>query len=154
MGSSFRFDDLKAFIYRLEVHNRLSIPNIFRHWHVYQEKEAAGRDPVHPKSFHLAVNYRSHAGVVNCAHSVVELITQFWPHSIDVLPRERGLVPGPPPMLFVGWDTEGSFTPSNTKSFLIIRFRCQLWAILLPWVVSIYITKWDGCSPKAHAVWI
>ncbi|KIJ45080.1 hypothetical protein M422DRAFT_207261 [Sphaerobolus stellatus SS14] len=90
MGSSFRFDDLKAFVFRLEE----------------KMAQAIGRAHVQPASFHLAINYRSHAGVVNCAHSVVELITHFWPHSIDNLPRERGLVEGPRPVFFGGWDTE------------------------------------------------
>lgn len=65
------------------------------------------RTPVQPVSFQLDVNYRSHAGVVNCAHSIVELITKFWPYSIDSLARERGLVAGPRPIFFSGWDPEG-----------------------------------------------
>jgi hypothetical protein len=40
--------------------------------------------------FYLSVNYRSHAGIVNCAHTIVEIITQYWRNSIDSLPRERG----------------------------------------------------------------
>lgn len=50
--------------------------------------------------FHLTENYRSHAGIVNCAAAVVELITSFWPRSVDPLPRERGMSPGPKPVFF------------------------------------------------------
>lgn len=57
-----------------------------------------------PESFHLAVNYRSHAGIVNCAHSVIQLITEFWPHAIDALAEERGLIDGLKPVFFSGWD--------------------------------------------------
>jgi hypothetical protein len=64
------------------------------------------RDPVHPKYFQLAVNYRSHGGIVNCAHSVIELITHFWPHTIDDLAQERGIVDGLKPVFFHGWDSE------------------------------------------------
>ena len=53
-----------------------------------------------PKAFHLAVNYRSHAGIVNCAHTVVRLISSFWPYSIDALSRERGNANGAKPIFF------------------------------------------------------
>ncbi|CDO74781.1 hypothetical protein BN946_scf185001.g29 [Trametes cinnabarina] len=87
IGSSFRFNDLKAFLYRYE--------------------EATAPDTakrVQPESFHLAVNYRSHAGIVDCAYSVIELITKFWPNAIDSLGRETGMVEGIKPVFFSGWD--------------------------------------------------
>lgn len=59
-----------------------------------------------PESFHLATNYRSHAGIVDCAHSVIELITQFWPHAIDALSREQGMIHGLKPVFFSGWDQD------------------------------------------------
>jgi hypothetical protein len=61
---------------------------------------------VHPKSFTLSINYRSHGGIIECAHSVVKLLTKFWPDSIDALEREQGLVDGPKPVFFSGWDGE------------------------------------------------
>jgi hypothetical protein len=48
--------------------------------------------------FQLAVNYRSHGGIVNCAHSVIQLITNFWPYTIDKLAPEQGLVDGLKPI--------------------------------------------------------
>ena len=57
-----------------------------------------------PESFHLAVNYRSHAGIVDCAYSVIELITGLWPHAIDALGQETGMVGGLKPVFFSGWD--------------------------------------------------
>ncbi|KAH9891312.1 hypothetical protein C8Q73DRAFT_119576 [Cubamyces lactineus] len=88
VGSAFRFNDLKAFLYR------------------YEEATALGNTDkrVQPESFHLAVNYRSHAGIVDCAYSVIELITQFWPNAIDALGRETGMVAGLKPVFFSGWD--------------------------------------------------
>jgi hypothetical protein len=59
-----------------------------------------------PRTFELAVNYRSHGGIVNCAHSVIELITNFWPDSIDILAREKGIVDGPKPAFFSGWNQD------------------------------------------------
>lgn len=57
-----------------------------------------------PRFFQLAINYRSHGGIVSCAHSVVELITRFWPYAIDAIAEERGIVDGPKPVLFHGRD--------------------------------------------------
>ncbi|KAF9524672.1 hypothetical protein CPB83DRAFT_909779 [Crepidotus variabilis] len=90
VGSSFRFNDLKAFLYRLE-----------------QRREESGAPLAEaPRTFHLAVNYRSHGGIVQCAHSVIELITKFWPYAIDILSREQGVVDGSKPVFFSGWDSE------------------------------------------------
>lgn len=62
------------------------------------------RSAIHPTSFHLAVNYRSHGGIVDCASSVVQLISELFPHSIDRLNKETGLIDGPKPIFFSGWD--------------------------------------------------
>jgi len=59
--------------------------------------------------FQLAINYRSHAGIVNCARSVVELIERFWPESIDSLAPEHGRVSGAQPIFF-GKDSGGAFS--------------------------------------------
>ena len=59
-----------------------------------------------PRTFQLAINYQSHGGIVHCAHSVIELITEFWPHAIDALAREQGVVDGLKPVFFSGWDKE------------------------------------------------
>jgi len=37
---------------------------------------------------------------VNCARSVIELITSYWPHSIDTLQPERASVDGFRPIFF------------------------------------------------------
>ncbi|KZT08921.1 uncharacterized protein LAESUDRAFT_675409 [Laetiporus sulphureus 93-53] len=94
IGSSFRFDDLKSFLYRIEV-NTVSGPSASD----FVPKKQ-------PRSFQLAVNYRSHAGIVKCAHSVIELITKFWPHAIDNLAEERGIIEGLKPVFFTGWDED------------------------------------------------
>ncbi|OSX68101.1 hypothetical protein POSPLADRAFT_1128861 [Postia placenta MAD-698-R-SB12] len=93
IGSAFRFDDLKAFLYRIEVDLLISV-------------NSHGRSRLQPRTFQLAVNYRSHAGIVNCAHSVIELITRFWPHAIDNLAPEKGIIEGLKPVFFSGWDED------------------------------------------------
>ncbi|KIK96874.1 hypothetical protein PAXRUDRAFT_273934 [Paxillus rubicundulus Ve08.2h10] len=91
-GSSFRFDDLKAFLYRIEKDQST---------HLIQE-----RSVTHPTEFQLAINYRSHGGIVNCAHTVIERITRFWPDAIDGLQPEHGIVDGLKPVFFHGWDQD------------------------------------------------
>ena len=52
------------------------------------------------------MNYRSHGGIVDCAGLVIDLITYFWPYSIDTLDREHGVVGGIKPMFISEWDDE------------------------------------------------
>jgi hypothetical protein len=59
-----------------------------------------------PKSFQLVTNFRSHGGIVKCAHSVIVLITKFWPYAIDILPEEKGIVDGIKPVFFSDWDQD------------------------------------------------
>jgi hypothetical protein len=67
---------------------------------------STGASPHQPTMFQLAINYRSHGGIVNCAHSVIELITRFWPNTIDNLQPEKGVVDGLKPVFFTGWDND------------------------------------------------
>ncbi|EGN94529.1 hypothetical protein SERLA73DRAFT_114784 [Serpula lacrymans var. lacrymans S7.3] len=89
-GSSFKFDALKAFLYRIERE--------------FEQKNKHIRPQLPPRSFQLAVNYRSHGGIVGCAQSVIRLITEFFPYSIDKLADEKGIIDGAKPVLFAGWD--------------------------------------------------
>ncbi|TFK22063.1 hypothetical protein FA15DRAFT_623047 [Coprinopsis marcescibilis] len=93
IGSSFRFDDLKAFLYRLEKRREKGLAD---------NQKGIQSDL---RTFQLAINYRSHGGIVRCAHSVIELITTFWPYAIDSMTPEEGIVDGTKPVLFSGWDT-------------------------------------------------
>jgi superfamily I DNA/RNA helicase len=61
---------------------------------------------VPPATFQLVVNYRSHGGIINAAHSVITLLTTFWEHSIDVLARETGVVDGSKPVFFRGYEND------------------------------------------------
>ncbi|XP_033629676.1 TPR and ankyrin repeat-containing protein 1-like isoform X2 [Asterias rubens] len=84
-GVSFRFDDLKSLFHyasksvkALGKHSAVSVPK-----RVYQ----------------LTHNYRSHAGILNLASSIVDLMTHFFPNSFDRLERDQGLFNGPSPVL-------------------------------------------------------
>ncbi|KAJ7293966.1 hypothetical protein C8J57DRAFT_1444990 [Mycena rebaudengoi] len=95
VGSSFRFNELKAFLYRIEQ----------KRYHKNSRAELFYLPPEQPRMFQLTVNYRSHAGIVNCAHTVIEVITLLWPYAIDMLDRERGTVDGLRPVFFTGFDS-------------------------------------------------
>ncbi|CAE6529326.1 unnamed protein product [Rhizoctonia solani] len=90
-GSSFRFEDLKAFSWRLEAQD--------------EAVRTKKRRSIHPTLFHLSVNYRSHGGIVDCASAIVELVSELFPDSIDKLKRETGLIGGPRPIFFSGWES-------------------------------------------------
>ncbi|KAG2034294.1 hypothetical protein BDR03DRAFT_1093813 [Suillus americanus] len=96
-GSSFRFNDLKAFVYRMEHRSSSVTPT-----------------RAQPMMFQLATNYRSHNGIVNCARSVIELITKFWPNAIDHLQPEKGRVDGVKPVFFTDVDND-----THCKQFLV-----------------------------------
>lgn len=110
VGSSFRFDDLKAFLYRLEVSSFLCTSQTIMKLNVAVQAKSTTRACANsikpPEAFQLIVNYRSHGGIVGCAHSVVQLITRFWPHAIDILAEEKGVVDGLRPIFFSGWDQD------------------------------------------------
>jgi hypothetical protein len=67
---------------------------------------------IKPKDFQLTVNYRSHAGILNCANSVIELIKKFWLYSIDNLAAEEGVIDGPKPMFYTSSDENFEVGPS------------------------------------------
>ncbi|KAI0079050.1 hypothetical protein K474DRAFT_1770489 [Panus rudis PR-1116 ss-1] len=85
-GSVFRFNDLKAYMHEYEKsgqYAKITCPE--------------------PVTFELTVNYRSHAGIVNPAQTVLRLIKKFWPNSIDNVLSERGTIGGPKPAFLSGW---------------------------------------------------
>ncbi|KAG8960069.1 hypothetical protein FRC00_000926 [Tulasnella sp. 408] len=74
LGSAFRFNELKAFLYRLEV------------------KNISSSDAVDPEFFQLSVNYRCHSGIVKAAAFLVQLIVSYFAYSIDPLIPEASPV--------------------------------------------------------------
>lgn len=85
-GIAFRFDDLKS---------------LFHH-----AKKAAGIKEDHhdfirvpKKLYQLTHNYRSHAGILRLASSVVDLLLHYFRDSFDKLQKDEGLFEGPKPVL-------------------------------------------------------
>ena len=85
-GIAFRFDDLRT---------------LFHH----AKKAAAIKEGHHnfirvpKKLYQLTHNYRSHAGILRLASSVVDLLLHYFPNSFDQLRKDEGLFEGPKPVL-------------------------------------------------------
>ncbi|KAG8894810.1 hypothetical protein FRB99_000977 [Tulasnella sp. 403] len=63
--------------------------------------KAGVRAPVKHQLFQLSTNYRSHDGIVQAARFMVDLLTRFFPSSLDALTPESAKVTGPKPMFFL-----------------------------------------------------
>ena len=84
-GVHFRFKDLRS---------------LFHHARHAALRLRGYSSLVLPRVHNLLYNYRSHAGVLRLASSVVELLQRFFPASFDDnLPRDQGLFEGPQPVL-------------------------------------------------------
>ncbi len=77
-GIAFRFQDLRACFHR--IHSKVPYINV----------------PDEPLK--LTINYRSHSGILKLAGSVIDLISEFFKDSIDHLPDDEGMFPGPMPV--------------------------------------------------------
>ena len=84
-GIAFRFSDLKSLFYYMN-----------------QSYKAVGYEAqvhVPDRVYQLTHNYRSHAGILNLASSVIDLLLHFFPESFDRMKRDQGLFHGPKPVL-------------------------------------------------------
>ena len=85
-GIAFRFDDLKTLFHHAKEAT-----------HVKEERHDFIRVP--KKLYQLTHNYRSHAGILHLASSVVDLLLNYFPESFDRLQKDEGLFDGPKPVL-------------------------------------------------------
>ena len=84
-GIAFRFSDLRSIFHYMKESFKA----------VGQDTEVVVPDRV----YELTHNYRSHAGILNLASSVTDLLSHFFPESFDKLARDQGLFEGPKPIL-------------------------------------------------------
>ena len=83
-GISFRFRDLRSlFFYFKENYKAIGVQ----------------AEVVVPQIKQLVSNYRSHSGILNLASSVVSIIQEYFPESIDNLSKDEGQLDGPKPVL-------------------------------------------------------
>ena len=84
-GISFRFEDLKPLFHYAQKRGQ-TVQKKFR---VEVPKEPCT----------LKTSYRSHAGILCLASSIVDLMAKFFPKSFDHLDGDQGLYPGPKPII-------------------------------------------------------
>ncbi|XP_033107816.1 TPR and ankyrin repeat-containing protein 1-like [Anneissia japonica] len=84
-GIAFRFEDIKSLFH----YARSSMKTLGKRPYVTVPKTI----------YQLTHNYRSHAGILELAASVVDLLVFFFPNSFDQLKRDQGLFNGPKPIL-------------------------------------------------------
>ena len=82
---AFRFEDLRSQFHEFQkLLKQVTIPDI----HI------------------LSINYRSHSGILEMAGSVLTLLKEYFPKSLDILPVDRGMFEGPSPVLVECCDEE------------------------------------------------
>ncbi|KAG9121879.1 hypothetical protein FRC07_001976, partial [Ceratobasidium sp. 392] len=74
-GSAFRITDLRSYLYE-ELYDSTG------------RKLRRLPSKLTPSKFELAVNYRSQEGIVRCASSIVDILYDLFPESLDHLPGE------------------------------------------------------------------
>ncbi|PHT64507.1 hypothetical protein T459_31661 [Capsicum annuum] len=85
-GIDFRFQDIRSLFYTEFVMDSKRI--------------ASRNDKGHLSGvFQLRQNFRTHSGVLKFAQSVINLLSHFFPRSVDVLEPETSLIDGPAPVL-------------------------------------------------------
>ncbi|KAL9678229.1 hypothetical protein QQ045_016069 [Rhodiola kirilowii] len=93
-GVDFRFQDIRSLFYE-EFYPSSSADGV----------KKKGRLS---KIFQLSQNFRTHAGVLKLAQSVIDLIFRFFPMSIDVLCPEKSMIYGEKPILLESGQNENA----------------------------------------------
>ena len=86
-GVSFRFSDLRSVFHYISQH-------------VDQSRGQKTKVKV-PCLHDLIQNFRSHSGILQLAASVIDLLMSFFRSSLDKLPSDQGMFPGPKPVLLL-----------------------------------------------------
>ena len=84
-GVSFRFQDLRS---------------LFHHFRDTYLPYSSKKDIIRvPQMQQLTQNFRSHSGILDVAAHVIKLLQYLFPKSIDTLPEDTGVFPGPLPVI-------------------------------------------------------
>jgi hypothetical protein len=87
-GIDFRFQDIKSLFY-----NKFVLESKKSSYNQGNEKGLVS------DTFLLNQNFRTHAGVLKLSQSIIELLSHFFPHSIDSLKPETSLIYGEAPVV-------------------------------------------------------
>ncbi|XP_048135410.1 uncharacterized protein LOC115739970 isoform X2 [Rhodamnia argentea] len=121
-GIDFRFEDIRSVFYKEFLIDSMDGPNI------RMEKGCLS------KTFHLSQNFRTHAGILKLAQSVVDLLYHFFPLSVDALSPETSLICGEAPILlesendesailsiFGNSEVSGNFVGFGAEQVILVR---------------------------------
>ncbi|KAJ8629370.1 hypothetical protein MRB53_022693 [Persea americana] len=97
-GIDFRFQDIRYLFYKEFLSELRS----------GCKDRAKDKEISVSKIFHLSQNFRTHAGVLKLAQSVVDLLYRFFPMSIDVLSPETSLIHGEAPVILDSGNDENA----------------------------------------------
>ncbi|XP_076897931.1 uncharacterized protein LOC143551362 [Bidens hawaiensis] len=90
-GIDIRFQDIRSLFYKEFLCSRTTRK---------QEKRIVS------EIFQLKQNFRTHAGVLDLAQSVIQVLYCYFPHSIDILEPETSLISGEVPVLLESGNDE------------------------------------------------
>lgn len=97
-GIDFRFEDIRSLFYTVFLPDPILDP----------AKGLKGKSKAISDIFHLNQNFRTHAGVLKLAQSVIDILYFYFPHSVDHLQPETSLIFGEPPILLESRNDENT----------------------------------------------
>ncbi|XP_058090437.1 uncharacterized protein LOC131236919 isoform X2 [Magnolia sinica] len=97
-GIDFRFQDIRSLFYKEFLYGMSS----------GSKERGKEKDNLVSEIFHLNQNFRTHAGVLKLAQSVIDLLYRFFPLSIDLLSPETSLIYGEAPVLLDSGNDENA----------------------------------------------
>ena len=103
-GIAFRFQDLRSLFHRIHSNTlKVNVPK---------------------RPYTLTINFRSHSGILNVAGSIIDLLSEFFKDSIDHLPHEEGMFPGPTPVFLESCEIDdlALLLSSNEREASAIEF--------------------------------
>ncbi|XXG72001.1 hypothetical protein AAC387_Pa07g1195 [Persea americana] len=128
-GIDFRFQDIRSLFYKGFLSELRS----------GRKDRAKEKETSVSKIFHLNQNFRTHAGILKLAQSVVDLLYRFFPMSIDVLSPETSQIYGEAPLILDSGNDENAIitifgrsgsTRDNVHGFgaeqvILVRDECD-----------------------------
>ncbi|XP_045829129.1 uncharacterized protein LOC123920847 [Trifolium pratense] len=107
-GIDFRFQDIKSLFY-----NKFVLESRKSSYNQGNEKGLVS------DTFLLNQNFRTHAGVLKLSQSIIELLSRFFPHSIDSLKPETSLIYGEAPVVLECGNRENAIVTIFGNSGLV-----------------------------------
>ncbi|KAK3421368.1 hypothetical protein EUGRSUZ_G02020 [Eucalyptus grandis] len=121
-GVDFSFEDVRSLFYKEFLIDSMDGPDI------RMERGCLS------KTFHLSQNFRTHAGILKLAQSVVDLLYHFFPFCVDALDPETSFISGEAPILldseneesailsiFGNHDVSGNFVGFGAEQVILVR---------------------------------